>query len=95
MVGMFVSACDTVVSDTPDVLAPSIMVGDVIYVSTGEEVEITEDLDDITTRITSVVNVNKLPTQNNEANIGCLDTPYIIMEEGIAVLFDGTWILFK
>ena len=82
------AACQQDIADTPDALSPAIMIDGIIYYSLGKEWETDPAESSYSGRVTSVVNVHELPTKNEEANILCLDTPYVILDDGVAVLFN-------
>ena len=88
-------ACQRGVPDTPNVLSPAVMVDDVMYVLLGEELDTAPLEKSYSGHVTSVVSEKDLPTQNGEANVQCLDAPYVIVGEGVAVLFNEKWILFE
>jgi hypothetical protein len=48
-----------------------------------------------TSVISSVVNISKLPSENNQANIPYINAPYAEYQEGIVVLMDDKWIFFE
>jgi len=89
------TACQHDIADTPDVLSPAIMIDGVIYYSLGMELDITPLETSFSGRVTSVVSEKDLPSQNGEANVQCLDAPYVIIDEGVAVLFNEKWMLFE
>lgn len=89
------TACRCEMADTPDVLSPAIMIDGVIYYSQGNILEIAPTEESYSGHITSVVSEKSLPSQDGEANIQCLDAPYIFLEEGIAVYFNEKWLLFE
>ena len=87
-------ACAKKVPTTPDVLMPAVMINDVIYYSTGYSIMIHDE--EASGVITSVVSETMLPLQNDEANNAiCLNSPYCITEEGVAVFMKSEWVLFK
>ena len=77
------------------VLSPAIMIDGVVYYSLGKELDTVPLEKSYSGHVTSVVSEKDLPTQNGEANVQCLDAPYVIVGEGVAVLFNGKWILFE
>jgi len=81
--------------DTPNAKPPSIMVNDVLYYSTGEKISIEIDESEFLGRISSVVDISKQPSSNDQANIPYEDAPYAEYQEGIVVLMDDVWILFE
>ena len=85
--------CDADTADTPNVLAPTVMINDVLYYSTGCNIQINDT--SVTGYIASTVRATEFPTQNDQANIDCLNAPYCVTEEGIAVFINSNWILFE
>ena len=79
----------------PNAFPPSFLVDGVLYCSTGVEVDIDEDKSERLGEITSVGDAFKKPTQNGQANIAVKDAPYVKHQDGIALLWDGKWILFE
>ena len=82
-------------AETPNAQPPSIMMDNILYYSTGNEISIDIDEADYLGRITSVVKITQLPTENGQANIPFEDAPYAKYEEGLVVLMDEKWILFE
>lgn len=95
MILFCMTACQHDTADTPDVLSPAIMIDGVVYYSLGKELDAAPLEKSYSGHVTSVVSVKDLPTQNGEANVPCLDAPYVIVGEGVAVLFNEKWILFE
>ncbi len=83
------------VAETPNAKPPSIMVDNVLYYSTGKEIPAEIDEADYLGRITSIVSISQLPTQNNQANIPFEDAPYAKYGDGIVVLMNEEWTLFE
>ncbi len=74
--------------------APAVLIGAYLYCWTGIEVkEIPEEA--ASGRIRSVVPSSVVPACRDEANIDCLNAPYVYLDDGIALLLDGKWIFFK
>lgn len=88
-------ACQRGVPDTPNVLSPAVMVDDVMYVLLGEELDTAPLESSYSGKITSVVKLTEFPAQNGEANFDCLNAPYVILDEGVAVRFNEKWMLFE
>jgi len=85
-----------VVPETPNVLFPAIMIDDIIYGTTGKVMAIEIDEAEYLGRITSVVDIRQLPTENGQGNLALLeDAPYAKYGEGFVVLMEGKWILFE
>lgn len=89
------TACQHGIVDTPDVLSPAVMINGVIYYSQGKVLETAPPEESYSGHITSVVSEKILPSQNGEANIQCLDAPYVVVDEGVAVCFNQKWMLFE
>ncbi len=88
-------ACQRGAPDTPNVLSPAVMVDDVMYVLLGEELDTAPLESSFSGKITSVVKLTEFPAQNGEANFDCLNAPYVILDEGVAVRFNEKWMLFE
>jgi len=85
-----------VVPEAPNVLFPAIMIDDILYGTTGKVVAIDIDEAEYLGRISSVVDIRQLPTENGQGNLALLeDAPYAKYEEGLVVLMEGKWILFE
>lgn len=81
--------------ESPNALVPSIMVNDVIYYTTGKEVIIDIEEDEYMGRISSIIPIKELPSKNGQANIPFKNAPYAVYQDGIIILMDNAWILFK
>lgn len=72
----------------------AIMVNDVIYYSTNEQLSGEIDKSAISGSITSYT--DEMPTKNGEANFNRdLDSEYAFADEGLVVCIDNEWILFE
>ncbi len=80
---------------TPNAQPPSIMVNNTLYFSTGIAKSIEIDEAEYLGRISSVVNISQLPTENGQANIPFENAPYAEHEECLVVLMGKEWILFE
>ena len=76
---------------TPNAQPPSIMVNNTTGIAKSIEIDEAEYLG----RISSVVNISQLPTENGQANIPFENAPYVKHEECIVVLMGEEWILFE
>jgi hypothetical protein len=85
---------EQVIDDTPNVLSPTIMIDGELYYLMGEELEIDSSEESYSGRVKSIVSATEFPTHNDEANFPDVDAPYIILPEGVAVWFNGKWMLF-
>ncbi|MBQ1632376.1 MAG: hypothetical protein II049_06095 [Clostridia bacterium] len=95
MLLMLFAACYPAGSKTVEVQpAPAVLIGKYTYYWTGIEVkELPEGA--VSGRIGSVVPETVVPTHSDEANIDCLDAPYIYLDDGIALYLNGQWIFFR
>ena len=89
------TACQRDIADTPNILTPAIMLDGVIYYSQGNVLEIAPSEEPYASYITSVVSEKYLPSRNGEANIQCLDSPYILLDKEAAVYFNEKWLVFE
>lgn len=72
----------------------AIMVNDIIYYSTGEQLSGEVDENAVIGSIT--LYTDKLPAKNGETNFNRdLDSEYAFTDEGLAVRIDNEWILFE
>ena len=79
----------------PNVLTPMIVVDNTVYYWTGEELTETLSEKEYSGYIESIVPENRRPTKNNEANLPCLNAPYVILNDGVALLYNQKWFLFQ
>lgn len=80
---------------TPNACSPAIMVGGTIYYSTGKEMPVEIDDSAILGKVTSTVNIDKIPTENGQTNIPFLNAPYAEYEDGLVLLMDEEWVFFE
>lgn len=78
----------------PNVLTPMIIVDNIIYYWTGEELTETPSEKEYSGYIESIVPENRRPTKNNEANLPCLNAPYVVLDDGVVLLYNNKWMLF-
>lgn len=78
----------------PNVLTPMIVVGNTVYYWTGEELTETPSEKEYSGYIKSIVPENRRPTKNNETNLPCLNAPYVVLDDGVALLYNNKWMLF-
>lgn len=78
----------------PNYLTPMIVVDNIVYYWTGEELTETPSEKEYSGYIESIVPENRRPTKNNEANLPCLNAPYVILDDEIALLYGQRWYLF-
>ena len=83
---------DPIVTETQTV--PSIRVGDVIYGKTEETFTGTVDPSSILGTIDSSVPSQRWPSENGQANFDGIGSAYAMIENGLVVQIDGTWVLF-
>ena len=81
--------------NAPNAGPPAIMVDDILYYSTGEEIPVEIDESEFLGRIISTVSISQMPTENGQANIPFEDAPYAKYEDGIVLLMDEKWTLFE
>lgn len=79
----------------PNVLTPMIVVDNTIYYWTGEELTEPPSEKEYSGYIESIVPENRRPAKNNEANIPCMDAPYFILDDGVALLYAQKWFVFR
>lgn len=86
--------------DVDNVCPYALMHEDMIYYYTGEVIrkDITINTSDIIGTVSSTVSENKMPSENGQANLDIMGSPYIkhkFAGDGLLVLIDGEWILFE
>lgn len=79
----------------PNTLPPTIMVDDVLYYYTGNEISAEIDESAIIGKVESSVSLTKLPEKNGESNIAAEGSPYARYEDDIVVLMNEEWVLFE
>lgn len=78
----------------PNVLTPMIVVDNTIYYWTGEELTEPPSEKEYSGCIESIVPENRKPIKNNEANLPCLNAPYVVLDDEVALLYGQRWYLF-
>ena len=78
----------------PNVLTPMIIVDNIIYYWTGEELTEKPSEKEYSGYIESIVPENRRPTKNNEANLPCLNAPYVVFDDEIALFYNHQWMRF-
>lgn len=79
----------------PNVLTPMIVVDNIVYYWTGEELTETPSEKEYSGYIESIVPENRRPTKNNEANLPCLNAPYVVLNDEVTLLYNQKWFLFR
>ena len=74
---------------------PAVMAFDTLYYRSGHAFYRTPDESEYAGRIESVVPSTALPAENNEANIPCKNAPFVLLDDGIALLLNGEWQFFR
>ena len=84
-----------VTPDTPNAMVPSIVYGGNLYRTTGKQIPAEVDESAIVGRISSVVPLSQLPSNEGETNFGEVGDPYAITSDGLLVIMDHEWVLFE
>ena len=84
-----------VIPDTPNAMVPSIVYGGKLYRTTGKQIPAEVDESAIVGRISSVVPISQLPSNEGEANFGEVGDPYARTSDGLLVIMGHEWILFE
>jgi len=82
----------------PNTLPPSVMLDDILYISTGEKIPIKVDENEILGKITSSISLTEWPVENGQTNLELLNgTPYAKYENGIIVRWgtEDAWMIFR
>ena len=79
----------------PIAVQPAVKAYDTVYYRSGHAFYRTPDESEYAGRIKSVVPSTALPAENNEANIPCKDAPFVLLDDGIALLLNGEWQFFR
>ena len=79
----------------PNVLTPMIVVDNTVYYWTGEVLTETPSEKEYSGYIESIVPENRRPTKNNEANLPCLNAPYVVLNDEVTLLYNQKWFLFR
>lgn len=78
-----------------NLLTPMIVVDNTVYYWTGEELTETPSEKEYSGYIESIVPENRRPTKNNEANLPCLNAPYVVLDDGVALFYNQKWFIFQ
>lgn len=84
-----------VTPDAPNAMVPSIMYEGILYRTTGKAIPAEVDESAIVGEIGSVVPLSQLPTKDGEANFGEVGDPYAITSDGLIVIMNHEWVVFK
>ena len=84
-----------VTPDTPNAMVPSIVYGGKLYRTTGKQIPAEVDESAIVGRISSVVSLSQLPSNEGEANFGEVGDPYAITRDGLLVIMGHEWVMFE
>ena len=84
-----------VIPDTPNAMVPSIVYGGKLYRTTGKQIPAEVDESAIVGRISSVVPLSQLPSNEGEANFGEVGDPYAITSDGLLVIMGHEWVMFE
>jgi hypothetical protein len=90
----FFTACMLTTAES-NAAEPAVRAFDTVYCWSGHAFYRTPDESEYSGRIQSVVPETEKPAENNEANVPCKDAPFVLLDDGIALLLDGQWIFFK
>lgn len=80
--------------DVPSDRIPMVMVGDHLYLDTGDKIDIETDSALLGT-ITSEVANSEMPVKNDQSNFGHVGNQYFAYEGGVAVMIDDQCHLFR
>ena len=84
-----------VTPDIPNAMVPSIVYGGNLYRTTGKQIPAEVDESAIVGRISSVVPLSQLPSNEGEVNFGEVGDPYAITSDGLLVIMGHEWVLFE
>ena len=84
-----------VTPDIPNAMVPSIVYGGKPYRTTGKQIPAEVDESAIVGRISSVVPLSQLPSNEGEANLGEVGDPYAITSDGLLVIMGHEWVMFE
>ena len=84
-----------VTPDTPNAMVPSIVYEGNLYRTTGKQIPAEVDESAIVGRISSVVPLSQLPSNEGEANFGEVGDPYAITSDGLLIIMGHEWVLFE
>ena len=80
---------------TPNAMVPSIVYEGNLYRTTGKQIPAEVDDSAIVGRISSVVSLSQLPSNEGEANFGEVGDPYARTSDGLLVIMGHEWVLFE
>ena len=84
-----------VIPDTPNAMVPSIVYEGNLYRTTGKQIPAEVDDSAIVGRISSVVSLSQLPSNEGEANFGEVGDPHARTSDGLLVIMGHEWVLFE
>lgn len=89
---LLLSGCENA---APADLKPMIMVDGTVYLDTGKQLSAEISPDAVIGEITSSKQQTEKPEKNGESNFGNIGAKYACCEDGLAVLINNEWQLFK
>lgn len=90
----FLTACMLSAAES-NAAQPAVKAYDTVYCWSGHAFYRTPDESEYAGRIESVVPETEKPVENNEANVPCQDAPFVLLDDGIALLLNGEWQFFR
>lgn len=84
-----------VTPDTLNAMVPSIVYEGNLYRTTGKQIPAEVDDSAIVGRISSVVPLSQLPSNEGEANFREVGDPYARTSDGLLVIMGHEWVLFE
>ena len=81
--------------EAPNTQVPSVMYNGILYRTTGKQLAGEVDESAIVGHIHSVVHGSQLPTEDGQANFPSEGAPYAMTIDGLVVLLENEWTLFK
>lgn len=91
---LFLTACMLPAAES-NAAQPAVKAYDTVYCWSGHAFYRTPDESEYAGRIESVVPETDKPVENNEANVPCQDAPFVLLDDGIALLLNGEWQFFR
>ena len=91
---LFFTACMLTPAES-DAPQPAVKAYDTVYCWSGHAFYRTPDESEYAGRIESVVPETEKPAENNEANVPCKDAPFVLLDDGVALLLNGEWQFFR
>lgn len=96
LAAVFLFGCKNAASQSATAdLKPMIMVDGTIYLDTGKQISAEIAPDAVIGEITSSKQQSEKPEKNSESNFGNIGAKYACCEDGLAVLINNEWQLFK